>query len=972
MSASYPRTNKALACQPKESSQTRNEGGTNNEAAEDLNRKHGGKHRQAWKKKEKKEFPPPDPAMVLDLSLKVTFNLSREPTSHEHIWQPSHMRFLFHLVSKNSETRLLALRILVNLSSNKGLHHEFMTSPGLLSGIAAALTEVDEQRLDASEIRENAGDLESGNASAAASRITSALSSPLGSDSTSSKPSNSMNEAGNSPVLDSALSSTKGKEPEACKEGEAQFKAMTIICNLSSNDEPAPEAYRVPCMLRLRLLSNDDLEAFADAQGIDKFAFKRHEIEMMLAARRKPTIREKLWEHADVVPALIQTVLHGSHKFRHLILKMFLNFSYDENLQVEMVEGHFDLLEPLMLMMKNILRPLADVLAEKEVEVVEVEEEPVPDRRFLEKVQKFFESRFNSIFDMWIFFDRHDNWSVSVSDVKELSKQLLPASEGVKLGEIALVMDFQKKKILDPHEIIRAIAWHEIPGDGKIVPLTRALDEARSRKSIIMSEIKQKMRVLNEAFQREQKAAQERERKERMANRLSRTHSIGAKGTREAKGTNKERRRSSAAENDADLGVDELERENTKTSNNSPDAKTSENNSPDGISRAESFARLGSVAGVDGLPCTGSGSDGELQYDIAEENEPDDQLQETEEMIALRAEQKHLRQEENKKLKIRSELDSAFHSLLPDDRTSLEMTLNLIRNLCMNSDNHERLVAEVKVIDAIKPLLMMETHTNYPPRIIAHEILDELGEDFEFEESVRFDEETLKRLEVVASKWINGMLLSAFNAWVYAVELLKVHSISILECYKRNCSEMTLPVDASQAVQELKRFLEDETSDVIYLVSKIGVGGQSMKALTFALRGRNVREEKLTMLNVVQLRDREGFLSLAQIDVSCSDMRDEGLDYLVTALLEIKADLLVLKARESNLTSKAGEILKQFLNGCNDVEELWLGRNRLGSTGLKHLCKAVSDHPNMEVLDVSSNGIAAPGGEELGGLLVCK
>ena len=82
---------------------------------------------------------------------------------------------------------------------------------------------------------------------------------------------------------------------------------------------------------------------------------------------------------------------------------------------------------------------------EEEVEVVVEEEEPSPDPRFLPKVQNFLKDRFHNIFEMWVFFDRHDNWCVSVDDVKELCKQLLPEAAGVKLAEIALVMDFKKQ-----------------------------------------------------------------------------------------------------------------------------------------------------------------------------------------------------------------------------------------------------------------------------------------------------------------------------------------------------------------------------------------------------------------------------------------------------------------------------------------------------------------------------------------------
>jgi hypothetical protein len=180
---------------------------------------------------------------------------------------------------------------------------------------------------------------------------------------------------------------SESRVPEACKEGETQFKAISIICNLSANDEQVPEAYRLPCLLRMRLLSQTAIDEIAKAHGIDHYAFRRHELENLLVSHRKTNIREKLWAHEDVVRALLETAIHGSNKFRHLVLKMFLNFSFDENIAVEMVEGNINFMEPLMNFLDKILSPLTDVLEQKQEVVIEEEEEPVPDPRFLPKVQ---------------------------------------------------------------------------------------------------------------------------------------------------------------------------------------------------------------------------------------------------------------------------------------------------------------------------------------------------------------------------------------------------------------------------------------------------------------------------------------------------------------------------------------------------------------------------------------------------------
>jgi len=123
------------------------------------------------------------------------------------------------------------------------------------------------------------------------------------------------------------------------------------------------------------------------------------------------------------------------------------------------------------------------------------------------------------------------------------------------------------------------------------------------------------------------------------------------------------------------------------------------------------------------------------------------------------------------------------------------------------------------------------------------------------------------------------------------------------------------------------------------------------------------------MLNLVDLRFRVEYVPLLQIDVSVSDIRDEGLQHLLGALVCMKAQLLVLKAGKSNLTFKSGDILAKFLDECNDLEELWIGGNKLGVKGLKPLCKALRNHPNISVLDVSANSIGNSGGEELGAVL---
>jgi len=165
-----------------------------------------------------------------------------------------------------------------------------------------------------------------------------------------------------------------------------------------------------------------------------------------------------------------------------------------------------------------------------------------------------------------------------------------------------------------------------------------------------------------------------------------------------------------------------------------------------------------------------------------------------------------------------------------------------------------------------------------------------------------------------------------------------------------------------------ERFLVDAHDDGIWL-GKIGVNAECMRALWCALKGCDLHGVPRRMLNIVDLRHRQNLVALAQVDVSESDIRDEGLECLVAAVLQMKVELVVLKAVKANLGPRAGGILRRLLEDDNDLEELCIGRNNLGGAGMAPLCKGIRNHPNLNLLDVSANEIDAPGGEEIGALL---
>jgi len=142
------------------------------------------------------------------------------------------------------------------------MHKTLTNAPGLLSAVAGALIEKDEPR---TREEEQALEHEFG------SIVSSRRSSPPGSPARGQSPASPTRSKRSSPALSpaahrsgtlddaharsnlasplSASSSESSGDPDAqssssatgadaCKEGELQFKAISIICNLSLNDEP--------------------------------------------------------------------------------------------------------------------------------------------------------------------------------------------------------------------------------------------------------------------------------------------------------------------------------------------------------------------------------------------------------------------------------------------------------------------------------------------------------------------------------------------------------------------------------------------------------------------------------------------------------------------------------------------------------------------------------------------------------------
>ena len=115
-------------------------------------------------------------------------------------------------------------------------------------------------------------------------------------------------------------------------------------------------------------------------------------------------------------------------------------------------------------------------------------------------------ARFDTVYDAWAFFDKQGTWNVTTNDFLRLCFALLIDADGLDAEDLVGLVVPSRAKLLDPHEFVKHSCWHDLPqkkrewGDGKeggvsIVMVTRALDEAKTRRKAISEQ------AFNRAYQ---------------------------------------------------------------------------------------------------------------------------------------------------------------------------------------------------------------------------------------------------------------------------------------------------------------------------------------------------------------------------------------------------------------------------------------------------------------------------------------
>lgn len=793
--------------------------------------------------------------------------------------------------------------------------------------------------------------------------------------------------------------------------GEMQVKALSAILNLSANVGEAMEPdNKIPSLPRMKTLSPNELDELCIKHKIDHFAHPRFKLQELLLKERKRNIRHLVFESRGLLDDLLFVLKNAPDRHAMIVLKILINLSSDDDIVIDMVEDASDVTGPAVEILSRILQPAADILAGRNIREVREFKGKGVDPWKLARLRRMLKSRFQSVMEVWVYFDKSGNWSVSSSDVRVRSKRLAPETDGLTREEIVAIVDPYDYKALDPHEFCRSIAWHELPGDGKVVPLSRALEEAKTRRSQIVDRAVQASKQCTEDYHTALRQRRIQLRKEQMAARqalaldVSGNDSDGGFDTPGSKSptsmsplSRKSRRSSSLASSisavivarkmhtalvaKAAAGASKsLESPTSQTRRRSLVGKGKDEDgvmlpaidnkrSPSAIPTFEMTAAnvktfTNSMNPRPGLASTnhrsrlsrtlsplGSSREGEESPSSEDDNET--------------AEDRRIVAEESQKIGLQRDLATYVENIPAAQVEKMRLALAFFESLSTRTSNHEKLVLEVQLLDVIGPLLAIEDEP-YGLKEVAQRLRAEMG--YELKERVEVLSEAVRaKMRVVTSKWCNGLLTASFNSWTESVRLQRVHTMTLLSVYRENCRSVSMPCNSSIGLQALYRFLSDLETDRLF-VSAVGMNAQAAEVLARTLCGRNMLGVKLPVLSLVELREMEGLQTLRDINVADNDIRDAGLNALVEAILETEMDLLSLNVSHNHLTSAASPALCKVLEHC-PLEELTLSKNRLQATGVLPMVAWIGLNETLAVLGLADNGIGKPAGQKLGAML---
>ena len=159
-----------------------------------------------------------------------------------------------------------------------------------------------------------------------------------------------------------------------------------------------------------------------------------------------------------------------------------------------------------------------------------------------------------------------------------------------------------------------------------------------------------------------------------------------------------------------------------------------------------------------------------------------------------------------------------------------------------------------------------------------------------------------------------------------------------------------------------------------YTIRQLWLEGNKLSAKSIKIIAGSL--EKCTNLSVLSLRDN-GFsneeivyvlsealsnkFDLQQLYLGNNQLEDRGM-IKITEALNTTCGLLTLDLMNNNISEAAADALATVITSCKQLEQLYLGDNKLRSTGTIKIATAIQQaacRPTLRVLDLSNNGIGS-------------
>jgi hypothetical protein len=110
-------------------------------------------------------------------------------------------------------------------------------------------------------------------------------------------------------------------------------------------------------------------------------------------------------------------------------------------------------------------------------------------------LQTHFSTRFSNIFEAWIYFDIHGDWSVSTAEFVRQYKNLKMPIPAIEVLRIIDKIGYGTQYIL-MREFVFAFAWHDLPEEGKQEAVDKAVGHHQLRRRMVLKELQARLSVI--------------------------------------------------------------------------------------------------------------------------------------------------------------------------------------------------------------------------------------------------------------------------------------------------------------------------------------------------------------------------------------------------------------------------------------------------------------------------------------------